>query len=92
VVSEEKIFKKFTDGRRTPSGGNSSQNLILSKNDQDSKIYLPCNFEVNLITHLEVIALFSSIFFKFCGKLILFYNERISILFYCEVGKRGAVS
>jgi hypothetical protein len=23
-VSEEKIFKKFTDGRRTPSGGNSS--------------------------------------------------------------------
>jgi hypothetical protein len=30
--------------------------------------------------------------FKFCGKLIHFYNERISILFYCEVGKRGAVS
>jgi hypothetical protein len=26
---------------------------------------LPCNFEVNLITHLGVIALFSSIFFKF---------------------------
>jgi hypothetical protein len=24
------------------------------------KIYLPCNFEVNLITHLGVIALFSS--------------------------------
>jgi hypothetical protein len=26
------------------------------------KIYLACNFEVNLITHLEVIALFSSNF------------------------------
>jgi hypothetical protein len=28
------------------------------KNNQHSKIYLPCNFEVNLITHLGVIALF----------------------------------
>jgi hypothetical protein len=28
----------------------------------------------------------------FCGKLMHFYHERISILFYCEVGKRGAVS
>ena len=30
--------------------------------------------------------------FKFCGKLIHFYKERISFLFYCEDGKRGAVS
>ena len=30
-----------------------------------SKIYLPCNFEVNLITHLGVIALFSSNFLNF---------------------------
>ena len=30
--------------------------------------------------------------FKFYGKLIHFYNERISFLFYCEDGKRGAVS
>jgi hypothetical protein len=29
---------------------------------------------------------------KFCGKLIHFYKERISFLFYCEDGKRGAVS
>jgi hypothetical protein len=29
------------------------------------KIYLPCNFEVNLITHHGVIALFSSFFFSF---------------------------
>ena len=30
--------------------------------------------------------------FKFCGKLIHFYKERISFLFYREDGKRGAVS
>ena len=39
--------------------------LIISEmwrgtNDQHSKIYLPYNFEVNLITYLGVIALFSS--------------------------------
>jgi hypothetical protein len=34
--------------------------LTWGKNDQHIKIYLPCNFEVNLITHLGVIALFSS--------------------------------
>jgi hypothetical protein len=33
------------------------------KHAQHVKIYLPCNFEVNLNTHLGVIALFSSIFF-----------------------------
>jgi hypothetical protein len=35
-------------------------NLTRGKNDQHIKIYLPCNFEVNLNTHLGVIALFSS--------------------------------
>ena len=30
------------------------------KNVQHVKIYIPCNFELNLITHLGVIALFSS--------------------------------
>ena len=35
------------------------KNLTWGKNDQHIKIYLPCNFEVNLITHLGVIALFS---------------------------------
>ena len=39
---------------------NNIKNLTLGKNDQHIKIYLPCNFEVNLITHLGVIALFSS--------------------------------
>jgi hypothetical protein len=41
---------------------NKNRNLTWGKNDQQSKIYLPCNFEVNLITHLGVIALFSSNF------------------------------
>ena len=39
------------------------------KNVHPVEIYLPCNFEVNLITHLGVLAPFSSIFKK---KLILF--------------------
>jgi hypothetical protein len=39
---------------------NNIKNLTRGKNDRHSKIYLPCNFEVNLITHLGVIALFSS--------------------------------
>jgi hypothetical protein len=36
---------------------NNIKNLTWGKNDQHSKIYLPCNLEVNLITHLGVIAL-----------------------------------
>ena len=39
---------------------NNIKNLIWGQNDQHSKIYLPYNFEVNLITHVGVIALFSS--------------------------------
>ena len=39
---------------------NDIKNLTRGKNNQHSKIYLPCNFEVNLNTHLGVIALFSS--------------------------------
>jgi hypothetical protein len=49
VVSEEKI--KIV---------NNIKNLTWGKNYQHIKIYLPCNFEVNLITQLGVIALFSS--------------------------------
>ena len=41
---------------------NNIKNLTWSKNDQDIKIYLPCNFEVNSITHYGVISLFSSNF------------------------------
>jgi hypothetical protein len=39
---------------------NNIKNLTWSKNDQHSKIYVLCNFEVNLITHLGDIVLFSS--------------------------------
>ena len=35
---------------------------LNSKHVQHVKIYLACNYKVNLITHLEVIALFSSNF------------------------------
>ena len=35
----------------------------MDKNDQHVKIYMPCNFEVNLITRLGVIALFYFLFF-----------------------------
>ena len=35
---------------------------LNSKHVQHVKICLACNFKVNLITHLEVIALFSSNF------------------------------
>jgi hypothetical protein len=36
---------------------NNIKNLTWGKIDQHIKIYLPCNFEGNLITHLGVIAL-----------------------------------
>jgi hypothetical protein len=42
-----------SDGTRSI---NKNRNLIWGKNDQHSKIYIPCNFEVHLITHLGVIA------------------------------------
>jgi hypothetical protein len=35
---------------------------LNNKHVQHVKIYLACNYKVNLITHLEVIALFSSNF------------------------------
>jgi hypothetical protein len=50
------------------------------KNDQHSKIYLPCNFEVNLVTHLGVIALFSSSFWNFNTFHLVFQNlEEIKV-------------
>jgi hypothetical protein len=38
------------------------------KQVQHVKIYLPCNFEVNLITHIGVIALLTSISYRFWNK------------------------
>ena len=39
---------------------NNIKNLTWGKNDQHSKFYILCNFEVNPITHFGVISLFSS--------------------------------
>jgi hypothetical protein len=39
---------------------NNIKNLTWGRNDQHIKIYIPCNFEVNLITHPGINALFSS--------------------------------
>jgi hypothetical protein len=44
---------------------NNIKNLACNKNGHHSKIYLPCNFEVNLITHLGVVAPFFIKFVKF---------------------------
>jgi E3 ubiquitin-protein ligase DOA10 len=59
-------------GNKNSKTVNNIKNLTCNKNDQNSKIYLPCNFEVNLITHLGVIALFSSNFQNFNTFLPLF--------------------
>jgi hypothetical protein len=45
------------------------------KHVQHVKIYLPCNFEVNLITHLGVIALFSSFFFFYFNIFCLIFQK-----------------
>ena len=49
------------------------------KHAQHVKIYLPCNFEVNLITHLGVIALFSSIFFFILILFVLYFQNYLEI-------------
>ena len=41
------------------------KNLTWRKNDQHIKIYIPCNFEVNLISHLRVVVLFFKILILF---------------------------
>ena len=49
------------------------------KHVQHVKIYQPCNFEVNLITHLGVIALFSSIFFLILILFVLYFKNYLEI-------------
>ena len=49
------------------------------KHVQHVKIYLPCNFEVNLITQLGVIALFSSIFFLILILFVLYFKNYLEI-------------
>jgi hypothetical protein len=48
--------------RKVKRGGSLSFLTIFTFVVQHVKIYIQCNFEVNLITHLGVIALFSLIF------------------------------
>jgi hypothetical protein len=55
---------------------NNIRNLTSGKNYQHSKIYLPCIFKVNLITHLGVVALFSSNFQNFNTFRPLFQNYK----------------
>jgi hypothetical protein len=54
---------------------NNIKNLTWGKNDHHSMIYLLCNFEVNLITHLGVIALFSSILFLILILFVLYFKN-----------------
>ena len=49
------------------------------KHIQHVKIYLPCNFKVNLITHLGVIALFSSFFFFILILFVLYFKNYLEI-------------
>ena len=49
------------------------------KHVQHVKIYIPCNFEVNLISHLGVIALFSSIFFLILILFVLYFKNYLEI-------------
>jgi hypothetical protein len=46
-----------------------------------SKIYLPCNFEVNLITHLGVIALFSSPGLQAMWAIVITFRSSFVITF-----------
>jgi hypothetical protein len=53
---------------------NNIKKLTWGKHDQHSKIYQPCNFEINLITHLGVIAFFSSTF-KILILFVLYFKH-----------------
>jgi hypothetical protein len=61
----------------------SEEKILLNSSQSETrialelvKIYMPCNFEVNLITHLGVIALFSS-----------FFSSPGSNVRYCQIKK-----
>ena len=45
------------------------------ENVQHVEIYIPCNFEVKLITHVGVIALFSSFFFLILIFFVLYFKN-----------------
>ena len=51
------------------------------KHVQHVKIYLPCNFEVNLITHLGVIVLFFILFYLNFNTFRLIFKKEIDVKF-----------
>ena len=53
---------------------NNIKNLTWGKHDQHIKIYPPCNFEVNPITHFGVISLFYQIF-KILILFVLYFKN-----------------
>ena len=69
---------------------NYKRQMVISwncKHVQHVKIYLPWNFEVNLITHLGVIALFSSICFLILILFVLYfknYKRQMVISWNCK--------
>jgi hypothetical protein len=73
-----------TGERTTDRGTNSAPNIkrLCNGEYRPGQLYMT---NMHLIMWIENA-------FKFCSKLIHFYKERISFLFYCEDGKRGAVS
>jgi hypothetical protein len=54
---------------------------------------MPCNFEVNLITRLGVIALFSLFFLnlKFLSDISKTIRDKDFVSFYCQVNDTGSV-
>ena len=64
ILKIEHMVKLQVFGNNSKTVSN-IKNLTWCKNDQHIKIYLPCNFEVNPITHFGVIFLFSLNFQNF---------------------------
>ena len=54
---------------------------LKCKDVQHVKINLHCNFEVNLITHFGVIALFHQLFFILLLFVLYFKNYKINVKF-----------
>jgi hypothetical protein len=53
---------------------NNIKNLTWCKNDQHSKIYLPCNFEVNLLPIMELLPFFHQIC-KILIRFVLYFKN-----------------
>jgi hypothetical protein len=85
------IFYKFDEKRAITLNYKRQMVSWNCKHVQHVKIYLPCNFEMNLITYLGVIALFSSIFYIFFLTFRLVFQKlfRDRCSSWLEVGITG---